>query len=73
MPTFDLSDEEHGVVVALLRRILYQNKFASTPQLATLNSALQKLDPKRTQSPTSSVPWMISRQTQKHDGPGRRK
>jgi hypothetical protein len=56
MPTIDLTDEEHAAVTALVRRAIVDDPYPHAPQLATLKSALAKLDPASAPQPRQERP-----------------
>jgi hypothetical protein len=56
MPTPDLTDEEHGAVVAALRKLIDADKFPLSPRLKPLKSALAKLDPPKPKAPLPDPP-----------------
>jgi hypothetical protein len=55
MPTHDLTEEESQAVIAVLRKVINEDKFPRSPRLAPLRSALAKLDP-RSAPPTQPAP-----------------
>jgi hypothetical protein len=45
MPKFDLSEEEHAAIVALVRRTLLEDRYPLSPRMAPLRAAFAKLVP----------------------------
>jgi hypothetical protein len=59
MPTIDLTDDEQAALTALVRKAIVEDPYPYAPRLATLKSALEKLDPAivpQPRPPLRSVP-----------------